>query len=273
MLQERFYKHGEIKLNYAEGPENGPAFLLLPAYDNRWQSYASIIPRLAANTHLFALDTRGRGRSDRAPGKYGLRYSMEDTIGFIEEVIREPCHIFGHSNGGWIGQWVAASRPDLVRSLIVGDSGLDVDRIIEEGKSEEERAFNQRFMDWAGKPVDELLKTFSSRYSDRPVEYIEMRALTFNQVDPGVYVDWVEGRLDRFFEGYDGEAVLGAIKCPMLVLRAENGMISWEEVLWAREINDGVLIKEMDGFDHWLGIQDGRESRVLSEIINFLYSF
>jgi len=50
-------------------------------------------------------------------------------------------------------------------------------------------------------------------------------------------------------------------------------MIPWEEVLWAREVNDGVLIKEMDGFDHWLGIQDGRESAVLSEVFNFLYSF
>jgi len=273
MLNERFFKHGDVKLNYAEGPDNGPAFLLLPAYDNRWQCYSSIIPRLVANTHLYALDTRGRGRSDRTPVSYDLRHSLDDTIGFIEEIMQEPCHIFGHSNGGWIGLWLAAERPDLVKSLIVGDSGLDVSRLIEEGKSEEERAFNQRFMDWAGKPVDELIKIFSSRYSDRSIEYIEMRALTFNQVDPGVYVDWVEGRLDLFFDGYDGEEVLGAVKCPVLVLRAENGMISWEEVLWAREVNDGVMVKEMDGFDHWLGIQDGRESAVLSEIINFLYSF
>ena len=273
MLQESFYQHGDIKLNYAEGPDNGPAFLLLPAFDNRWQSYSSIIPQLVANTHLYALDTRGRGRSDRTPESYDLRHSLDDTIGFVEEVIQEPCHIFGHSNGGWIGLWLAATRPDLVQSLIVGDSGLDINRLIEEGNSEEERAFNQRFMDWAGKPVDELIRIFSSRYSERSVEYIERRALTFNQVDPVVYVDWVAGRLDRFFDEYDGEKVLGAVKCPVLVLRAESGMISWEEVLWAREINDKILIKEMDGFDHWLGIQDGRESAVLSEVINFLYSF
>ena len=273
MLNERFFKNGEIKLNYAEGPENGPAFLLLPAYDNRWQSYSSIISRLAANTHLYALDTRGRGRSDHTSGKYSLRYSLDDTISFIEEVVEKPCHIFGHSNGGWIGLWLASERPDLVKSLIVGDSGLDIIRLIEEGKSEEERAFNQRFMDWAGKPVEELVRIFSSRYSDRSVDYIEMRALTFSQVDPEVYVDWVDGKLDKYFNGYHSEEILGSIKCSTLVLRAETGMISWEEVLWAREINDGIMIKEMEGFDHWLGIQDGRESAVLSEIINFLYSF
>ena len=87
MLQERFFKYDNIKLNYAEGPENGPILLLLPAYDNRWQSYSAIIPKLAAKTHIFALDTRGRGGSDRTPGKYNLRYSLEDTITFIETII------------------------------------------------------------------------------------------------------------------------------------------------------------------------------------------
>ena len=97
MIQESFFRHAKVKLNYIEGPKNGPSFLLLPAYDNRWQSYSSIIQQLATNTHLFALDTRGRGRSDHTPGEYNLRYSLQDTINFIEEVIQEPCHIFGHS--------------------------------------------------------------------------------------------------------------------------------------------------------------------------------
>ena len=273
MFLESFFRHGKIKLNYIEGPKKGPSFLLLPAYDNRWQSYSSIIPQLATNTHLFALDTRGRGRSDRTPGEYNLSYSLQDTIYFIEEVIQEPCHIFGHSNGGWIGLWLAVERPDLVSSIIVGDSGLDIVRIIKEGRSKEEKASNQRFRDWAGKSVDELVKVFSRRYTDMPIEYIEMRALTFNQVDPEIYDDWVEGNLDRYFEGYNGEKILRSLTCPVLVLRAENGMISWEEVLWSREINNTVMFKEMEDMNHWLGIQDGRESVVLKEIINFLYSF
>jgi pimeloyl-ACP methyl ester carboxylesterase len=198
---------------------------------------------------------------------------MKDTISFIEKVVEEACHIFGHSNGGWIGLWVAAKRPDLVNSLIVGDSGLDTAKLIEEGKSEEERAFNQRFMDWAGKPVEELVEIFSNRYSDSRVEYIETRALTFSQVDPRVYIDWVDGRLDKYFKGYQYEEILGSIKCPVLVLKAENGMISQEEVKRAQKINDEIMIKEMDGYDHWLGIQDGRESALLNEVINFLFPF
>lgn len=269
MLEEKLYQGDGINLNYAEGQDNGPAFLLLPAYDNRWQSYSSIIPKLAANTHLYALDTRGRGGSDRA-AVYELIHSLRDTIGFIEEVIGGPCHVFGHSNGGWIGLWLASERPDLVASLIVGDSALDVDALIESGKTEEDKQGNQKFMDWAGRPVEELVQVFKERYPESPNGYIEMKALTFNQVDPEIYRDWVGGRLDIFFEGYNSESILRTLNCPTLIFQAENGMISLDDVIWARKINDKLNVKQMNGMTHWIGIQDGRELAILSEIINFL---
>lgn len=273
MLQEKTYSRGEVNLNYAEGPDNGPAFLLLPAYDNRWQSYSSILPRLSSDTHLYALDTRGRGGSDRTPGEYELMHSLHDTVGFIEEVIEGSCHVFGHSNGGWIGLWLASKRPDLVQSLIVGDSPLDMEAYIESGKSEEEKAVNLRFIEWAGKPVKELALVLSERYKDKPEGYAAAKAETFSVVDPGIYRDWVEGRLDRFFEGYVAEDILKDISVPTLVLQAEDGMISLDEVIWARALNEGLKVKQMKGLNHGLGIQDGKESALLSEIINFIYSF
>ena len=48
-LQERYFKRDSLKLNYVEGSENGYTFLILPAYDNRWQSYSSIIPKLSSS--------------------------------------------------------------------------------------------------------------------------------------------------------------------------------------------------------------------------------
>ena len=154
----------------------------------------------------------------------------------------------------------------------MGDSALDIDSYIETGKSEDEKAVNQRFMDWAGKPVEELVKVFTERTPDRSLESIKVKALTFNQVDPAIYKDWVEGRLDRFFDGHDSERFLKNIKCKTLVLQAENGMISLDEVIWARALKEDLMVKQMTGFNHGLGIQDGRESPVISEIINFLFS-
>jgi hypothetical protein len=50
-------------------------------------------------------------------------------------------------------------------------------------------------------------------------------------------------------------------------------MISSEEVQWVHDLNENIQIKRMDGMNHWLGIQDGRESYILNEVSNFIDSF
>ncbi len=49
-------------------------------------------------------------------------------------------------------------------------------------------------------------------------------------------------------------------------------MISLDDVIWARALNEELLVKQMTNFNHGLGIQDGKESAIISEIINFLIS-
>jgi hypothetical protein len=61
MLVEKSFDTGEVVLNYAEGPDNGPPFVILPAYYHGWQNYKSIIPTLKAQYHLYGVDARGRG--------------------------------------------------------------------------------------------------------------------------------------------------------------------------------------------------------------------
>ena len=153
MLEEKQYVRDGVRLNYAEGPNNGPCFLILPSFDDRWQASYSIIPYLRDHTHLYILDLRGRGASDRAHGRNTLVESVLDVKELIENVIGEGCHIFGHSNGGWVGMWIAAEYPELVSSLIVGDSSLDIGALIEEGKSKEFMEGNLKFQRWAGMPV------------------------------------------------------------------------------------------------------------------------
>ena len=39
---------GGVRLHYAEGPDNGPALVLVPGQSMSWQSYCKVIPLLAA---------------------------------------------------------------------------------------------------------------------------------------------------------------------------------------------------------------------------------
>lgn len=108
-------------LNYAEGPANGPAVLLLHAQGTAWQSYAPVLPRLARDFHVYVLDVPGHGRSAHDPARYDAIHLGADTAAFINEVVDAPVLLSGHSSGGLIAAQVAATAPQLVRGVLFED--------------------------------------------------------------------------------------------------------------------------------------------------------
>lgn len=108
-------------LNYVEGPDNGPALLLLHGQGAAWMSYARVLPELAGDFHVFAIDFAGHGRSARTPGRYDVHALGQDVADFIAEVIEEPVILSGHSSGGLIAAWVAATAPEQVLALLFED--------------------------------------------------------------------------------------------------------------------------------------------------------
>jgi pimeloyl-ACP methyl ester carboxylesterase len=112
------------ELNYAEGPDNGPALLLIHGQIVDWKNYARVLPDLAAHYHVFAVDCYGHGRSARVPEKYTNEAMGADFARFINEVIGEPAVVSGHSSGGLLAAWLAANEPELVRGVVLEDPPL-----------------------------------------------------------------------------------------------------------------------------------------------------
>lgn len=48
-------------INYAEGPDNGPALMLIHGQGMEWEDYAKVLPDLAKDFHVFAVDCFGHG--------------------------------------------------------------------------------------------------------------------------------------------------------------------------------------------------------------------
>jgi pimeloyl-ACP methyl ester carboxylesterase len=260
MLVEKSFNTGEVVLNYAEGPDNGPPFVILPGMDNRWQDYTSIIPSLEARYHLYGLDARGRGKSGRTPDRYQLIHLVEDTIAFLDQIVGEASILFGHSNGGWTSLLVVEKAPHLVKAVIYGDAALNLARAV----------FKKRY----GKPIDELEDAFRERYPTLLPEFIRIRAESFHQCDKGIGDHWAEGRIDKYFEGLSIEKVLKSMDQPLLIVQAdpERGMIPHVDVEWAKSLKPDVSHINLGELDHWLGFQDGTEQIILKAITPFLDS-
>ena len=111
-------------VNYAEGPDNGPALLLVHGQGMEWEDYATVLPTLAGSFHVFAVDCFGHGESSHDPALYSCAANGDALIAFAHDVTDGPYLVSGHSSGGIIAAYVAAHDPRNVAGLLLEDPPL-----------------------------------------------------------------------------------------------------------------------------------------------------
>src|SRR5262245_13645857 len=124
LMQRRFHTD-ELDLGYVEGPSRGQPVVCLHGTVSRWQLWRSVLPALAEQTHVFALDARGYGTSGRSPQhRYHYLDFVRETASFLREVVRAPAVLIGHSRGATVAMAVAAEFPELVKGLCLQEPTL-----------------------------------------------------------------------------------------------------------------------------------------------------
>jgi pimeloyl-ACP methyl ester carboxylesterase len=63
-LLEQSFDCGQLQLNAAGGPRNGPPLILLHGVTRCWQDWRPVLPELMTRWQVFALDYRGHGGSE-----------------------------------------------------------------------------------------------------------------------------------------------------------------------------------------------------------------
>lgn len=121
---------------------SGPAVVLLHGWPGDRSDYRLVMPLLAGAVDVVVPDLRGFGESDKHPADPAVQYSVDaqarSVIGLIEELGMVRPVLAGYDIGSRIAQRVAATRPDLVRALVVspplpgiGDRILSADALRE----------------------------------------------------------------------------------------------------------------------------------------------
>ena len=122
MIEKQFKLEDRTVINYGEGPDNGPALLLIHGQQVSWQDYANVLGTLSKKYHVFAVDCYGHCKSSKNIAKYSALANGQDVILFIKQVIKQPVLLSGHSSGGLLATWVAANEPDLVKGVLIEDA-------------------------------------------------------------------------------------------------------------------------------------------------------
>jgi 3-oxoadipate enol-lactonase len=171
---------------------------------------------------VITFDVRGHGRSDKPPGPYGVPLFATDTVELIKTLGiatastrgGAPVHVVGISMGGMIAFQLAVSYPDLIRSMVIVNSGPEfILRTFRERLQALQRLLIVRL-----RGMRKMGEVLSKRLFPKP-EQAELRQMLVErwaENDVRAYSDAARGLL-----GWSVVDHLSTIECPTLVIAAE----------------------------------------------------
>ncbi|PCI04370.1 MAG: 3-oxoadipate enol-lactonase [Hyphomicrobiales bacterium] len=122
-----FIQLDDIALHYAdEGDKSAPAIVFSNSLGTDFRIWDAMIVSLKAsglNARFIRYDKRGHGLSDATPQPYKMDQHVDDLIGLLGALGAKNAVLIGLSVGGMIVQGVYGKRPDLVRALVLSDTG------------------------------------------------------------------------------------------------------------------------------------------------------
>ncbi len=103
----------------------GEPILFLHGNGESCEYFVQQIDVFAEKYHVYAIDTRGHGRTPRGKAPFTISQFADDLKGFMDERGMERAHILGFSDGGNIALQFAIRYPEKVDKLILNGVNLD----------------------------------------------------------------------------------------------------------------------------------------------------
>ena len=104
---------------------NGEPLILLHGNGENCSYFQGQIDEFSQMYHVYAIDTRGHGKTPRGDKPFTIRQFADDLLGFMDEHQIEKAHLLGFSDGGNIAMIFAVKYPDRVNRLILNGANLN----------------------------------------------------------------------------------------------------------------------------------------------------
>jgi 3-oxoadipate enol-lactonase len=189
----------------------GPALVLGHALGVDLRMWDEVADDLARDHLVLRYDHRGQGGSDVPPGPYTMDELVDDAAALIRERGLGPIVYVGLSMGGMVAMGLAVRHPDLVRGIVVANSGARYPDAARATWAQRIAAVESEGM--AAVADATMERWFTPTFRATRHEVVDRFRHTVLQADPAGYaatcraiaeVDW----LDR----------LPGVRCPALVI-------------------------------------------------------
>ena len=103
----------------------GAPLILLHGNGENCEYFRGQLDVFAERYHVYALDTRGHGKTPRGDAPFTIRQFADDLLGFLDAHQIEKAHLLGFSDGGNIALVFALAHPERVDRLILNGANLN----------------------------------------------------------------------------------------------------------------------------------------------------
>jgi pimeloyl-ACP methyl ester carboxylesterase len=122
-FSSRYVDAGEVRLHAVIGGE-GPPLLLVHGWPQTWFYWRLVMPALAKDFEVIAVDQRGIGLSDKPEEGYDTATLGNDMVALMDALAHERFALVGVDTGLLIAYATAADHPNRVERLVVGEAPL-----------------------------------------------------------------------------------------------------------------------------------------------------
>ena len=200
----------DIQQYYIEKGQGEETIILLHGNGEDCTYFVGQIDEFARRYHVYAIDTRGHGRTPRGNAPFTIRQFADDLLQFMDLHHIARAHILGFSDGGNIAMIFALRHPERVDRLILNGANLN--------------ARGVKFLTQFPIEVGYRIARLSARWSAKAKANAEMLGLMVN--DPNVV-----------------PSELAAIRARTLVIAGTHDMIKEAHTrLIARSIPNAELV-------------------------------
>jgi pimeloyl-ACP methyl ester carboxylesterase len=199
-MQRNINLRGHNVFTFQWSKRGEPLVILHGGLSHSEKTKKYLLPAVKRDFKVFAYDRTGHGRTANQKGSFHFNFQTKELIAFLEDVVKEPAHLIGISDGANIAIMTAIARPELIRSVVSIGGNTTASQI------------RMKF----GKPeVSAESQAEHDRISpDHPSELIKKVATAFKvwKSEPSIAI-----------------TKLAKIKCPVLVLAGDDDVISAKE--------------------------------------------
>ncbi len=197
------------------GPPDAATIVLVHGWgDDSMAIYPRLIPLLAADHHVVAVDNRNHGKSDSVRGRYEITTMADELDAVLDQLGIIEATVFGYSMGGMVAQHLARRHPDRVARLglsgtaaaippladtgVLAEVGLALVRAAERVSRSEVSWLRTQYLRRVGAVADEHARWYYTAHQNR---------------DPDLY--WGSGDA---ISGFDSRSWVGDLGVPTMVV-------------------------------------------------------